>query len=86
MRFQGGRCSCRKQAVLVLVVSTFPALTTYCSIVLGSLMIDLGKARTAEKNFPIARYRETTEWEKISRKLFNIIRNNKLGNSDQDRL
>lgn len=49
--------------VLVVVVSTFPALTTYCSIVLGSLMIDLGKARTAEANFPIARYRETTEWE-----------------------
>ncbi len=45
-------------------------MTTYCSIVFGSLMIDLGKARTAETNFPIARYRETTEWERISRKWF----------------
>lgn len=49
--------------VLVVVASTFPVLTTYCSIVLGSLMIDLGKATIAETNFPIARYRETTEWE-----------------------
>lgn len=34
---------------------TFPALIKYCSIDLGSLMIDLGKARRAETNFPIAR-------------------------------
>lgn len=34
---------------------TFPALIKYCRIDLGSLMIDLGKARTAETNFPIAR-------------------------------
>lgn len=39
----------------VSMVSTFPALTTYCSTVLGSLMIDLGKARMAETNFLIAR-------------------------------
>lgn len=36
-------------------VSTFPAFIKYCSIDLGSLMIDFGKARRAEINFPIAR-------------------------------
>lgn len=29
-------------------------------------MIDLGRARMAETNFPIARYREGTEWETVS--------------------
>lgn len=38
-----------------------PAFITYCRIVLGSFMIDLGKANTADTNFPIARYREATE-------------------------
>lgn len=45
----------RRRAVFVVAVSTFPAFITYWRIVLGSLMIDLGKARTAEMNFPIAR-------------------------------
>lgn len=61
---------------LVLGVSTLPALTIYCRIVLGSLMTDLGKARRAETNFPIARYKEA-EWGRVSRKGFHIIRNNR---------
>lgn len=77
--------------MLVVVVSTLPALTTYCRIVLGSLMIDLGKARTAETNFPIARYREGTEWERISRKHFIFLETAKitvtaLGDSEQERI
>ena len=38
-------------------LNTLPAFITYCSIVLGSLIIDFGNASTAEANFPIARYR-----------------------------
>lgn len=38
--------------------STFAALIKYWRIVLGSLMIDFGKAKMAEANFPIALYKE----------------------------
>lgn len=40
------------------MLSTFAALIKYWRIVLGSLMIDFGKAKMAEANFPIALYKE----------------------------
>lgn len=40
------------------MLNTFAALIKYWRIVLGSLMIDFGKAKMAEANFPIALYKE----------------------------
>lgn len=52
-----------------------PALATYCRMVLGSLMIDLGRASTAETNFPIARYREATGWRGLVVSTRHTVRN-----------
>ena len=45
-------------------LNTLPAFITYCSTVLGSLIIDFGNASKAEANFPIARYREKDQTER----------------------
>lgn len=41
--------------------STLAALIIYCRAVLGSLMIDFGKANEAEANFRIALYKGRTK-------------------------